>query len=121
MPRKKAQTANPDLSTQTHHHAQERAIPWAGLHLEAKQRFGITHFRSGQRETLEAVFQGKSVLAIMPTGAGKSLCYQLPALFLARAVVVVSPLIALMQDQQQKAENAEIAVEKIDSTLTCKE
>lgn len=96
-------------------------MPWAGLHLEAKQRFGIKRFRSGQREALEAVFQGKNVLAIMPTGAGKSLCYQLPALFLARAVVVVSPLIALMQDQQEKAESAEIAVEKVDSTLTCKE
>lgn len=106
---------------QPHRHAQERAIPWAGLHLEAKQRFGITRFRSGQRETLEAIFQGKNVLAVMPTGAGKSLCYQLPALFLGRAVIVVSPLIALMQDQQEKAEQAEIAVEKVDSTLSCTE
>jgi ATP-dependent DNA helicase RecQ len=54
----------------------------------------------------------------MPTGSGKSLTYQLPALFLPRPVIVVSPLISLMQDQQQKAEQAEIAVEKLDSTLT---
>jgi ATP-dependent DNA helicase RecQ len=54
----------------------------------------------------------------MPTGSGKSLTYQLPAIFLSRPVIVVSPLISLMQDQQQKAEQAEIPVEKLDSTLT---
>ena len=54
----------------------------------------------------------------MPTGAGKSLTYQLPAIFLPKPVIVISPLIALMQDQQDKAEEAEINVEKIDSTLT---
>ncbi len=85
---------------------------------EARTRFGIKSFRPGQREVLESVFAGSSVLAIMPTGAGKSLTYQLPALLLPKPVVVVSPLIALMQDQQEKAEQAAIAVEKIDSTLT---
>lgn len=96
-------------------------MPWHGLHAEAKERFGIKRFRPGQREVLEAVFAGRNVLALMPTGAGKSLCYQLPALFLPFPVIVVSPLIALMRDQQQKAEDAEIAVEQISSAQTTTE
>ncbi len=67
------------------------------------------------------MLSGRNTLALMPTGAGKSLCYQLPALFLPRLVVVVSPLIALMRDQQGKAEDANIAVEKFDSTLNARE
>jgi ATP-dependent DNA helicase RecQ len=93
-------------------------VPLARLHAEARRRFGIEHFRPGQRETLEAIFQGRNVLALMPTGAGKSLCYQLPAVFLPGLVIVVSPLIALMRDQQEKAEEARIAAERVDSTLT---
>ena len=94
------------------------AIPWPEILREGRRRFGIQRLRPGQREVLESVFNERSTLAIMPTGAGKSLTYQLPALFLPKPVVVVSPLIALMQDQQEKAGDAEIAVEKIDSTLT---
>ena len=85
---------------------------------QARTHFGIKRFRPGQREVIESVFAGRDTLALMPTGAGKSLTYQLPALFLPRPVVVVSPLISLMQDQQLKAEDAEIVVEKLDSTLT---
>ncbi len=91
------------------------------LRAEARRRFGIEHFRPGQRETLEAIFAGRDVLALMPTGAGKSLCYQLPAVFLPGSVVVVSPLIALMRDQQEKAHEARIAVERVDSTLNAGE
>ncbi len=94
------------------------ATPWLELLQAARDRFGIKRFRPGQREVLESVFQGRDTLAIMPTGGGKSLTYQLPALFLPKPVVVVSPLIALMQDQQDKAEHADIAVEKLDSTQT---
>ena len=96
-------------------------VPWERLHRLARKHFGIEHLRPGQREVLEAIFHGCDVLGIMPTGAGKSLCYQLPSLVLPKAVVVVSPLIALMQDQQAKAEEADIAVEKVDSTLTATE
>ena len=97
------------------------ATPWLELLQAARDRFGIKRFRPGQREVLESVFQGRDTLAIMPTGGGKSLTYQLPALFLPKPVVVVSPLIALMQDQQDKAEHADIAVEKLDSTQTSRE
>ncbi len=90
---------------------------WPAILREARQRFGIKRFRPGQREVLDHVFHARDTLAIMPTGAGKSLTYQLPALFLPKPVVVVSPLIALMQDQQEKAAEADIAVEKLDSTL----
>lgn len=100
------------------HPSQGHAAPWRDLRAQALKRFGIRHFRPGQRELLEAIFSGQDAVGIMPTGAGKSLCYQLPALFLPKPVLVVSPLISLMQDQQEKAREAEIAVEKIDSTLT---
>lgn len=104
-----------------HRDSRAQPVPWQRLHSEARERFGIKRFRPGQREILEAVFSGRNVLGILPTGAGKSLCYQLPALFLSKPVVVASPLISLMQDQQAKAEQAEIAVEKIDSTLSASE
>ena len=94
---------------------------WDKVLREAQTRFGIKRFRTGQREVLEAVFEERNVLALMPTGAGKSLTYQLPALFLPKPVVVVSPLISLMQDQQDKAEQADINVEKLNSTNTKKE
>ncbi len=97
------------------------ATPWLELLQAARDRFGIKRFRPGQREVLESVFQGRDTLAVLPTGGGKSLTYQLPALFLPKPVVVVSPLIALMQDQQDKAEHADIAVEKLDSTQTSRE
>ena len=90
---------------------------WPAILHEAQTRFGIKRFRPGQKEVLTEVFAGRDVLALMPTGAGKSLTYQLPACFLPKPVVVVSPLIALMQDQQAKAERAEITSESLNSTL----
>ena len=62
-------------------------------------RFGYTEFRPGQQQVVESLLAGRSALAVFPTGAGKSLCYQLPALMLEGVTVVVSPLIALMKDQ----------------------
>ena len=61
--------------------------------------FGFDAFRPGQEDVVEAVVKGHNVLAIMPTGGGKSLCFQIPALLREGVTLVVSPLIALMRDQ----------------------
>ena len=67
-------------------------------------RFGFSHFRGVQQQVVERAIAGKHTLAVMPTGAGKSLCYQLPALARAGTAIVISPLIALMQDQVRSAD-----------------
>src|SRR5712691_4017985 len=64
-----------------------------------REHFGFADFRSGQREVIAAILEGKNAVVVMPTGSGKSLCYQLPAMMFDGATVVVSPLIALMKDQ----------------------
>src|SRR3712207_1143965 len=61
--------------------------------------FGFTSFRPGQEQACQAALAGRDVLVVMPTGSGKSLCYQLPALLRDDLTIVVSPLVALMQDQ----------------------
>ncbi len=70
------------------------------------ERFGLAAFRPGQREAVQAALDGRDSLVVMPTGGGKSLCYQLPALADRGLVVVVSPLIALMSDQWRRLEDA---------------
>ena len=69
-----------------------------------KQTFGYDEFRPLQREIMEVSLAGRDAVAILPTGAGKSLCYQLPALVRDGLTVVVSPLIALMKDQVDQLE-----------------
>ena len=69
-----------------------------------RELFGFEAFRRGQREAVEAAVAGRDVLVVMPTGSGKSLCYQLPALMRADVTLVVSPLVSLMQDQVQALE-----------------
>jgi ATP-dependent DNA helicase RecQ len=88
---------------------------------KAKRRFGVKEYRPGQRELIQAVLKGRDALGILPTGGGKSLCYQLPALFLRHAILVVSPLISLMQDQHEKLTERRIQVAKLNSTLTASE
>jgi ATP-dependent DNA helicase RecQ len=83
----------------------------------AQARFGIQAFRPGQELTIRNVMDGCDTLAIMPTGGGKSLCYQLPALELSGTTLVVSPLIALMKDQHDKLEALGVEVLRLDSTL----
>jgi ATP-dependent DNA helicase RecQ len=87
----------------------------------AKKRFGIKSYRPGQRELITSVMEGRDALGILPTGGGKSLCYQLPALFLSKPVLVVSPLISLMQDQHEKLAENEIPAVKLNSTLNAGE
>lgn len=82
---------------------------------------GISELRPGQREALEHILDGEDVLAVMPTGSGKSLLYQLPSLVLPGLTVVVSPLIALIKDQIDKMKAWGVAVGRFDSTLTVKQ
>ncbi len=80
--------------------------------------FGYAEFRPGQREAIDAVLSGRDVLAVMPTGSGKSLCYQLPALLCDGVTLVVSPLIALMEDQHAALRNRGLeGVEMLSSSM----
>jgi ATP-dependent DNA helicase RecQ len=80
--------------------------------------FGFTSFRPGQAEILESVFAGENILAVMPTGAGKSLLYQLPSIVRKGLTIVVSPLIALMRDQVQQLQARGIAAAALNSSNT---
>jgi ATP-dependent DNA helicase RecQ len=82
-----------------------------------RTRFGLESFRPGQEEVIRNVVRGIDTLAVMPTGAGKSLCYQLPGLLLPGTTVVVSPLIALMNDQADKLDRQGVDTARINSTL----
>ena len=94
----------------------------SGDHLDALlPRFGLSTFRPGQREVISTVLAGKDCLCVMPTGGGKSLCYQLPALALDGLTLVVSPLIALMKDQVDQLLARGIPVTFINSTLPVEE
>ena len=84
-------------------------------------RFGLSEFRPGQREVIEAVASGEDVMCVMPTGGGKSLCYQLPSLARPGTTIVVSPLIALMKDQVDTLQQLGIAARLINSTLSARE
>lgn len=86
-----------------------------------EQNFGFKHLRGLQKETLQALLEGRSVLTVMPTGTGKSLCYQLPALFSEGLILVISPLIALMQDQVQKAKSFGVKAAALNSSMSAQE
>src|SRR5262249_20335439 len=78
--------------------------------------FGFNEFRPGQEEIVQAVLAGEDVLAVMPTGSGKSLCYQLPAIARPGLTLVVSPLIALMRDQVRALSAAGVAAGSLNSS-----
>lgn len=82
------------------------------------QYFGYEDFRLGQEETISAILSGRDALAVMPTGAGKSVCYQVPAMMMEGITLVISPLISLMQDQVKALNKAGIRAAYINSSLT---
>lgn len=86
-----------------------------------KKYFGYDNFRNGQAELIESILHGRSAVAVMPTGAGKSLCYQIPALMLSGLTVVVSPLISLMKDQVANLEKQKIKAVYLSSNLSKEE
>ena len=90
-------------------------------HLLLEKHFGFREFLDAQEEVIASILGGNDALVVMPTGGGKSLCYQLPALMMDGVTVVVSPLIALMKDQVDALERRGIAATLINSTLTLAE
>ncbi len=93
--------------------------PWTEerLHQELSRHFGHAAFRDGQREAVQAVLEGRDIVLVMPTGSGKSLCYQLTALLLPGVTVVVSPLIALMKDQVDALERKGVPATFLNSSV----
>lgn len=100
--------------------SQIAARRWRRLKRAAHDVFGIDRIRPGQAEALRALMDGDDVLAIMPTGYGKSLCYQLPSLSFPGTTVIVSPLISLMKDQSDKLRAIGVAASQVNSALPAK-
>lgn len=91
------------------------------IHQLLKQQFGFKSFGKGQEEVITKITNNESAIAIFPTGSGKSLCYQLPALILPNLTLVVSPLLALIQDQLDFLHSKNISAVRIDSSLSREE
>ena len=96
-------------------------IPFSTLRRTLRRTFGFRELREGQEEVIRSLLAGRDTLAIMPTGAGKSLCYQLPGAELPGTTVVVSPLISLMKDQVDKLQALGIDAAQVNSTLSAAE
>src|SRR6187549_3233107 len=93
----------------------------ASLHDTLREAFGHAAFRPGQAQVIETLLAGRSALALFPTSAGKSLCYQLPAVLMDGVALIISPLIALMKDQVQALRARGIAAARLDSSLSAGE
>jgi ATP-dependent DNA helicase RecQ len=83
-----------------------------------RQHFGYGDFRPGQTQAVESVLQGHDTLVVLPTGGGKSICYQVPALMLPHLTVVISPLISLMKDQVDALARRGLPATYVNSSLT---
>jgi ATP-dependent DNA helicase RecQ len=86
-----------------------------------EHHFGFREFREPQQEIISEILSGRDVFVVMPTGGGKSLCYQLPAILMDGVTIVVSPLVALMKDQVDSLVSREIAATLINSTISWSE
>jgi ATP-dependent DNA helicase RecQ len=94
---------------------------WTEARSALERHFGYSDFRPGQGEAIRSALSARDALVVMPTGGGKSICYQIPALVLPGVTIVVSPLIALMLDQVGALEGRGIAAALVNSTLTSDE
>jgi ATP-dependent DNA helicase RecQ len=92
-----------------------------GLTSKLREHFGFRRFRPGQEKVVRAALSGRDSLALMPTGSGKSLCFQLPGLVMEGSTVVISPLIALMRDQTESLAEKGISAVAFNSTMTARE
>lgn len=95
-----------------------RVIDSAFLHRALKHYYGYDSFRQGQEEIISEILHGETVLAVLPTGAGKSICFQLPSLLLKGVTLVISPLISLMKDQAEALTARGIPAAYLDSSMT---
>ena len=91
------------------------------IHEILKKYYGYDSFRPGQEEIINHILGGKDVAAIMPTGAGKSVCYQVPALAMRSITLVISPLISLMQDQVRTLLSVGVRAAYLNSSLTARQ
>ena len=86
-----------------------------------KEYFGYDTFRTVQEDVISTILSGKDVMAIMPTGAGKSICFQIPAMLLPKGTVIISPLISLMKDQVEALTEQGIPASYVNSTVPYEE
>ena len=114
-------TAEPAAVRKTRRKQLAPTVDRAAIRRALRKTFGIRELREGQEAVIEHVLAGRPTLAAMPTGAGKSLCYQLPATLLPGVTLVVSPLIALMKDQCDKLGELGIAAVQLNSALSAAE
>ena len=91
------------------------------LHRALQHFYGYSSFRTGQEEIISKILHGQPVLAVLPTGAGKSICFQLPSLLLKGVTLVISPLISLMKDQAEALTARGIPAAYLDSSMSSNE
>ena len=97
------------------------SVPIEQARLALEMHFGYQDFRPGQLGVVKALLGGKDALAVMPTGAGKSICYQVPGVVVSGVALVISPLVSLMGDQVRSLREADVPAAFLNSTLSVSE